>query len=161
MGPELHDRRSRGAGDQFRLSPFGFVASPGARRRVQGLNPGQPKLCGLEILSGSHVPDEWRGALASPDFRGHRIKTYRLTDKESAYQSRVGKDLVASKHGAFRPIGVKMGPDGAISWPIYTTRSFSMAKWIFVIPGVITSMGEFGGSVFRKIPRRLLPSLPK
>jgi putative heme-binding domain-containing protein len=103
-----------GHGINFVFPRSVFVASPRARRKLSGLNPGQPKLCGLEILSGSHVPDEWRGALASPDFRGHRIKTYRLTDKGSAYQSRVGKDLVASKHGAFRPIDVKMGPDGAI-----------------------------------------------
>ena len=103
-----------GQGINFVYPRSVFVASPGAPRRVQGLNPGQPKLCGLEVLSGSHIPEHWRGALASPDFRGHRIKTYRLTDKGSAYQSRVGKDLMASKHGAFRPIDVKMGPDGAI-----------------------------------------------
>ena len=103
-----------GHGINFVFPRSVFAASPGARRKLEGLNPGQPKLCGLEILSGSHIPDEWRGALASPDFRGHRIKTYRLTDKGSAYQSTVGEDLVASKHGAFRPIDVKMGPDGAI-----------------------------------------------
>ena len=103
-----------GHGINFVFPRSVFAASPGARRKLEGLNPGQPKLCGLEILSGSHIPDEWRGVLASPDFRGHRIKTYRLTDKGSAYQSRVGKDLVASKHGAFRPIDIKMGPDGAI-----------------------------------------------
>jgi putative heme-binding domain-containing protein len=103
-----------GHGINFVFPRSVFVASPGARRKLQGLNPGQPKLCGLEVLSGSHVPDEWRGVLAAPDFRGHRIKTFRLTDQGSAYQSRVGKDLVASKHGAFRPIDVKMGPDGAI-----------------------------------------------
>ncbi|MBT3567497.1 MAG: sorbosone dehydrogenase, partial [Opitutae bacterium] len=103
-----------GHGINFVFPRSVFVASPGARRKLSGLNPGQPKLCGLEVLSGSHVPDVWRGALAAPDFRGHRIKTYRLSDKGSAYQSRVGKDLVASKHGAFRPIDVKMGPDGAI-----------------------------------------------
>ena len=91
-----------------------FVASPAAPRRVQGLNPGQPKLCGLEVLSGSHIPEHWQGALASPDFRGHRIKTYRLSDKGSAYESREYKELLASRHGAFRPIDVKMGPDGAI-----------------------------------------------
>ena len=34
------------------LSLSVFVASPGAPRKVQGLNPGQPKLCGLEVLSG-------------------------------------------------------------------------------------------------------------
>jgi hypothetical protein len=68
----------------------------------------------LEVLSGSHIPEHWRGAFASPDFRGHRIKTYRLSDKGSAYESREYKELLASRHGAFRPIDVKMGPDGAI-----------------------------------------------
>ena len=103
-----------GQGINFVYPRSVFVASPGAPRRVQGLNPGQPKLCGLEVLSGSHIPEHWQGALASPDFRGHRIKTYRLSDKGSAYESREYKELLASRHGAFRPIDVKMGPDGAI-----------------------------------------------
>ena len=103
-----------GQGINFVYPRSVFVASPGASRRLQGLNPGQPKLCGLEVLSGSHIPVHWRGALASPDFRGHRIKTYRLSDKGSAYESREYKELLASRHGAFRPIDVKMGPDGAI-----------------------------------------------
>ena len=102
-----------GQGINFVYPRSVFVASPGASRRVQGLNPGQPKLCGLEVLSGSHIPEHWRGALASPDFRGHRIKTYRLSDKGSAFESREYKELLASRHGAFRPIDVKMGPDGA------------------------------------------------
>ena len=103
-----------GQGINFVYPRSVFVASPGAPRRVQGLNPGQPKLCGLEVLSGSHIPEHWRGSLASPDFRGHRIKTFRLSDKGSAFESREYKELLASRHGAFRPIDVKMGPDGAI-----------------------------------------------
>lgn len=103
-----------GQGINFVYPRSVFVASPGAARKVQGLNPGQPKLCGLEVLSGSHIPDHWRGAFASPDFRGHRIKTFRLSDKGSAFESREYKELLASRHGAFRPIDVKMGPDGAI-----------------------------------------------
>ena len=103
-----------GQGINFVYPRSVFVASPGASRRVQGLNPGQPKLCGLEVLSGSHIPEHWQGALASPDFRGHRIKTFRLREKGSAFESIEYKELLASKHGAFRPIDVKMGPDGAI-----------------------------------------------
>ena len=103
-----------GQGINFVYPRSVFVASPGASRRVQGLNPGQPKLCGLEVLSGSHIPEHWQGALASPDFRGHRIKTFRLREKGSAFESREYKELLASEHGAFRPIDVKMGPDGAI-----------------------------------------------
>jgi len=103
-----------GQGINFVYPRSVFVASPGAPRKLEGLNPGQPKLCGLEVLSGSHIPEHWRGALASPDFRGHRIKTFRLSDKGSAFESREYKELLASRHGAFRPIDVKMGPDGAI-----------------------------------------------
>lgn len=92
-----------------------FISSPGASRIIRGLNPGQPKLCGLEILSGSHLPEKWRGLLASPDFRGHRIKTFRLSEPQgAAFQSREGEILLSSRHRAFRPVDVKMGPDGAI-----------------------------------------------
>ncbi len=91
-----------------------FLTSPGAKRIVAGLNPGQPKHCGLEFLSGRHVPEEMRGQVIAPDFRGHRINRFKLTRKGSFYESTQQPDLLASVHRAFRPIDVKMGPDGAI-----------------------------------------------
>ncbi len=91
-----------------------FVTSPGAQRIMKGLNPGQPKLCGLEVLSGSHVPEDMRGVLIAPDFRGHRINAYRLSPNGSSYTSTRIDDFLSSSHRAFRPIDVKMGPDGAI-----------------------------------------------
>ncbi|YCM44804.1 PVC-type heme-binding CxxCH protein [Verrucomicrobiaceae bacterium 227] len=91
-----------------------FVTSPGAKRVVPGLNPGQPKLCGLEILSGSHVPESLRGIMIAPDFRGHRINSYRLSPNGSSYTSTQLPDFLSSSHRAFRPIDVKMGPDGAV-----------------------------------------------
>ncbi|MGC6464813.1 MAG: PVC-type heme-binding CxxCH protein [Akkermansiaceae bacterium] len=91
-----------------------FVTSPGAKRIMKGLNPGQPKLCGLEILSGSHVPESLRGVMVAPDFRGHRINAYRLSPNGSSYTSTRIDDFLSSSHRAFRPIDVKMGPDGAV-----------------------------------------------
>ncbi len=91
-----------------------FRTSPGAKRIVDGLNPGQPKLCGLEILSGSHIPQKLRGVLIAPDFRGHRINAYRLNPEGSSYNSTRIDDFLSSSHRAFRPIDVKMGPDGAL-----------------------------------------------
>lgn len=90
------------------------VTSPGASRVIRGLNPGQPKHCSLEIVTGSHVPEDWVGTLLAPDFRGHRINRFKLSDKGSAYVSTKIEDLVSSTHRSFRPIDVKMGPDGAI-----------------------------------------------
>jgi len=91
-----------------------FRTSPGASRVLTGLSPGQPKHCGLEIASGSHVPDSLRGQFMAPDFRGNRINCFKLEPEGSSYVSTQQPDLVASTHRAFRPIDVKMGPDGAI-----------------------------------------------
>ena len=91
-----------------------FASSPKAARILPGLNPGQPKHCGLEVLNGRHLPDELQGVLAAPDFRGSRIKLFKLSDSVSAYISSQIDDLVSSKHRAFRPIDIKMGPDGAL-----------------------------------------------
>ncbi|NNE91688.1 MAG: sorbosone dehydrogenase, partial [Verrucomicrobiales bacterium] len=92
-----------------------WAATPGAPRTLPGLNPGQPKHCGLEILSGKHVPEGYVGTMIAPDFRGHRINRFKLSENgTSAYNSTQVEDLVSSTHRAFRPIDVKMGPDGAI-----------------------------------------------
>ncbi len=92
-----------------------WAATPGSARTLPGLNPGQPKHCGLEILSGKHVPEDYVGTMIAPDFRGHRINRFKLSDNgTSAYNSTQLEDFVSSSHRAFRPIDVKMGPDGAV-----------------------------------------------
>lgn len=103
-----------GQGINFVFPRSVFLSSPGATRILSGLNPGQPKHCGLEFLDGRHVPEALQEVLAAPDFRGNRINLFKLSDNGSAYTSTQLADLVSSSHGAFRPIDVKMGPDGAI-----------------------------------------------
>lgn len=103
-----------GQGINFVFPRSVFLSSPGATRILSGLNPGQPKHCSLEFLTGRHIPDALEDAMAAPDFRGNRINLFKLTDNGSAYTSTQIDDLVTSSHGAFRPIDVKMGPDGAV-----------------------------------------------
>ncbi|QDS89338.1 hypothetical protein EC9_35370 [Rosistilla ulvae] len=91
-----------------------FATSPGAVRHLRGLNPGSPKHCGLEVLSGTHIPDPWRGDLVTNDFRGHRVCRFTVRPQASGYNSRQQPELIASQHVAFRPIDARMGPDGAI-----------------------------------------------
>ena len=91
-----------------------FVASPGEPRRLIGLNPGSPKHCGLEILSGRHLPESWRGTMIANDFRANRVCRFEVTQDKAGYRSKQVAELIKSSHQAFRPIDVKMGPDGAI-----------------------------------------------
>ena len=91
-----------------------FVQSVGYEKFLNNLNPGQPKFSGLEIVDSPHFPDEWQGLLITCDFRGNRISSFKLTDSNSSYISQKGEDLVTSTHGAFRPIDLQNGPDGAL-----------------------------------------------
>ncbi len=83
-------------------------------RLLSGLNPGSPKHCGLAVLSGRHLPEEYRGSLVTNDFRGHRVCRFVLKDDGSGYASQEKQEIIKSNHPAFRPIDVAMGPDGAI-----------------------------------------------
>ncbi|RMG41707.1 MAG: sorbosone dehydrogenase [Planctomycetota bacterium] len=106
-----------GAGSQgihYAFPDVAFFTAVGVTRTMPGLNPGQPKQCGLEFLSGRHIPAELRGHLVTCDFRGNRINRFALADSGAGYISTQQSDLVWTDHVAFRPVDVKMGPDGAL-----------------------------------------------
>ncbi|WP_080236951.1 PVC-type heme-binding CxxCH protein [Spirosoma rigui] len=91
-----------------------FLTSPGAARIMRGLNPGQPKHSGLEVISGRHLPEAWLGSVITNDFRANRINRFRLEEQGSGYASRQEPDLMWSDNVAFRPVDISVGPDGAI-----------------------------------------------
>jgi len=86
----------------------------GAKKTSPGLNPGSPKHCGLEVISGGHFPDDWQGSLVTNDFRAHRVCRFSLTEVGSGYSSQEETEIIKSTHPAFRPIDAKIGPDGAL-----------------------------------------------
>lgn len=103
-----------GEGINYAFPGATFVTSPGAERILRGLNPGQPKHCGLDIVSGRHLPDSWAGSLITNDFRANRINRFQLEEQGSGYVSRQMPDLLWTDHTAFRPVDISIGPDGAI-----------------------------------------------
>ena len=48
-----------GEGINYVVPGASYVTAFGAQRILSGLNPGSPKLCGLEIVSGRHLPDDF------------------------------------------------------------------------------------------------------
>ena len=76
--------RSSPTGPAARGSTTSFpgpITPPRSGRRtiLHGLNPGSPKYCGLEIVSGRHLPDDWQGNMLTNDFRGHRVCRFVVT----------------------------------------------------------------------------------
>ena len=103
-----------GEGINYVVPGASYPAVAGVPRILHGLNPGSPKYCGLEIVDGRHLPDDWQGNLITHDFRGHRVCRFVVSDDGSGFAARQQPDLISSRHVAFRPIDVKQGPDGAI-----------------------------------------------
>ena len=91
-----------------------FYTAADSTRIMQGLNPGSPKHCGLEIVGGRHLPPDWDGNMITNDFRAHRVCRFVVSEDNSGYASRQEVEVIKTQHVAFRPIDVRMGPDGAI-----------------------------------------------
>jgi len=114
FGQSLATDGAGGEGINYIVPQAAYFTAVGVPRILRGLNPGSPKYCGLEICSGRHLPPDWQGCLLTNDFRGHRVCRFTLTDNGAGFTSRQEVELIKTKHVAFRPIDIKMGPDGAI-----------------------------------------------
>ena len=113
-GQSFQSDGAGGEGINYAFPGAVFRANVGFDRFLPGMNPGQPKQSGLEVISGGIFPEEWQGRVIVCDFRGNRINAFKLVDSDSGFISQQQEDLLTSTHGAFRPIDVQMGPDGAL-----------------------------------------------
>ena len=122
-----------GEGINWMLPGGYYKTAANAPRLLAGLNPGSPKHCGLEVVDGPTLPDDFQGSHITCDFRGHRVCRFEVTDEaapanlapsdpaiadlpptSAGWRSREVTELIRSDFPAFRPIDVKQGPDGAL-----------------------------------------------
>ena len=72
------------------------------------------KQCGGDLATGTHIGDDIRGNLLSGRFKSRAIIRYEFVEDGAGYNANVLEPLMTSKHPNFRPVDVKMGPDGGI-----------------------------------------------
>ena len=85
------------------------------RRELQSISAGSyPKFCALELINSEQFPPDWQGNAITCDFRAHRVVRFEINEKDGGYVSHEMPDLVRSTNVTFRPIDVKLGPDGAL-----------------------------------------------
>ena len=103
-----------GEGINYAVPGAGFTSAVGYERVMKGLNPGSPKYASEELLSGSTIPDDYQGDILTNDFRANRIVRFKLSESGAGYTSKQMPDFLTCTDRAFRPVDIKMGPDGAI-----------------------------------------------
>ncbi|MBA63317.1 MAG: hypothetical protein CMJ76_13250, partial [Planctomycetaceae bacterium] len=100
-----------GAGGVSFLSP-GQIPVHHRRRLGRIGDPGG--YCGIGLLEGRHLPSEYQGHFVVGDFKQNRIKRFSLEDRQSGFSLNWETPLLTSSHRNFRPVDVKVGPDGAV-----------------------------------------------
>jgi putative heme-binding domain-containing protein len=103
-----------GEGIYYGFPGAAYQAAVGTPRILHGMNPGSPKYCGIEFVDGPHLSDDAQGTLITNDFRANRVCRFRLAEQGSGFSSEQLPDLIRSRRVTFRPIDIKLGPDGAI-----------------------------------------------
>src|SRR5262249_2833927 len=104
-----------GGGINYGLPGASYTTAPKARRILDSVSPGSyPKFCSLEIIHSSQFPDDWQGSPVTCDFRAHRVVRFSISEKGAGYVTQTMPDLLRTSADTFRPIDVKLGPDGAL-----------------------------------------------
>jgi putative heme-binding domain-containing protein len=86
-----------------------------ARRILPSVSPGNyPKFASLEIIRSTHFPADWQGRVVTCDFRANRVTSFDVSESGAGYVTKQGPDICRTANNTFRPIDVKLGPDGAL-----------------------------------------------
>lgn len=92
-----------------------YFTYAGARRTLKSISPGSyPKFAGLEIVQSNHFPQDWQGDMITCDFRAHRVVRFKPSPSGAGYITQEMPDVIRTENVSFRPIDVKLGPDGAL-----------------------------------------------
>ncbi|MEE2947332.1 MAG: PVC-type heme-binding CxxCH protein [Verrucomicrobiota bacterium] len=100
-----------GAGGVSYLTPASIPAKHRLRLGRIG-NPGG--YCGVEMLNGRNMPESMRGQFVINDFKSNTVKRFELQPIGSGFKLGWREPVLKSSHRKFRPVDIRMGPDGAI-----------------------------------------------
>lgn len=100
-----------GAGGVTFLSPGQVPTSHRQRLRTIG-EPGG--YCGIAYLDGRHLPKSMHGEFLLGDYKSNRVKRFSVEQEGAGFSLRWQDPILQSRHRNFRPVDVRVGPDGAV-----------------------------------------------
>ena len=100
-----------GAGGVTYLSPGQIPTTHRQKLREIGREGGY---CGIAFLDGKLLPESMHGDFAIGDYKANRVKRFSVEADGAGYSLQWKQPLLQSSHRNFRPVDVKIGPDGAL-----------------------------------------------
>jgi putative heme-binding domain-containing protein len=111
FGQVIHNSGAISGG--FHSSP-GMTGSPARGLRYAAMVSPDRRSTGVEIIGTAHLPDDMQGRLAWAGFMSNTVQVHTIYDEGAGLMCRVEPDLIRSSRREFRPVGVRVGGDGAI-----------------------------------------------
>ena len=103
------------AGINWGLPGANYMWGASSMPVLQSVSPGRyAKFTGLEIVHSTQFPSDWQGDLITNDFRANRVVRFKISDQGAGYVTQQMPDILRTSADSFRPIDVKLGPDGAL-----------------------------------------------
>jgi hypothetical protein len=131
-----------------------------ARRIMPSVSPGSyPKYAGLELMQSPLFPADWQGDAITCDFRAHRVVRFKINDlgegaePKSGYLTKELQPPITTTDATFRPIDVKLGPDGALYFADWTNPIINHGEVDFRDP----RRDHVNGRVWRLAPKGSKP----
>ena len=135
------------------------------RREADSISPGNyPKFASLEVIHSPAFPKEWQENAITCDFRAHRIVRFSVKDSGSSFQTQEQPDLLRSTNVTFRPIDLRLGPDGALYIADWSNPIIQHGEVDFRDPRRDKEHGRIWrvtANASGKAPRRPAPNLTK
>ncbi|HZK81423.1 MAG TPA: PVC-type heme-binding CxxCH protein, partial [Humisphaera sp.] len=72
------------------------------------------KYCGVDIIGTKAMPTSAQGLMVCGSILNNSVYWFKLNDDGSGFHAKDLPPLIVSSHPSFRPVDVKVGPDGAI-----------------------------------------------
>lgn len=107
-------------GQSFVIDGAGGISylTPGsipAKRRLRLPRIGNPGgYCGIDCLGAGNLPDKMQGNFLIGDYKKNQVSRFSLIEEGAGFKVKWRQPFLKSGHRNFRPIDVKVGPDGAI-----------------------------------------------
>jgi putative heme-binding domain-containing protein len=98
-----------------------YYSTPGLVRSNLAVNAQAMNLCvapikqvGMEFLQSSHFPPEMQGRIVIGGYYANLLEWHELKLEEGRFSTTLLPNIIETKNNVFRPVEVRMGPDGAI-----------------------------------------------
>lgn len=102
-------------------NPGGWFTTPGLVRSPLAVSAGAMNLfqapikqVGMEFLHSTHFPEEMQGRVIIGGYYANVLEQHELQWKNGVFTSTQLPSIIKSRSTVFRPIEVRMGPDGAM-----------------------------------------------